>query len=218
MFVNVSTLRSPEGVFFVGEELIVADTGNHRVLIWTTFPTANGQPADVVLGQADFNTLLSNRGLGAATANSLALPSAVHVERDTLFVADTGNNRVLGFPMMPPANGIAAGLVLGQPSFSERVPTADINNGSRLAGPVALASDGANLFVADRDANRVLAFALADRSSANARILFNANSGLISVGPSGLAVERTPFWGSTLYVADTTKDQLLVVGNVSRLR
>ena len=31
------------------QRVIVADTNNDRVLIWNSFPTRNGQPADVVL-------------------------------------------------------------------------------------------------------------------------------------------------------------------------
>ena len=49
-----STLLVPRGVFADGNRVLVADGGNHRVLIWNSLPTRDGQPADVVVGQASF--------------------------------------------------------------------------------------------------------------------------------------------------------------------
>ena len=46
---------APQGVWIQNGKLFVADTQNHRVLIWNSIPTQNRQPADVVLGQANFN-------------------------------------------------------------------------------------------------------------------------------------------------------------------
>ena len=52
--VSSKTLQYPSGVWSDGKMLIVADAWNHRVLIWHNIPTVNAQPADVVLGQPDF--------------------------------------------------------------------------------------------------------------------------------------------------------------------
>ena len=49
------TLYRPWAVAGNGVQLAVADTDNNRVLIWNRMPTASFQPADVVLGQGDFN-------------------------------------------------------------------------------------------------------------------------------------------------------------------
>ena len=49
---SLSSLSNPSGVYTNGTQLAVADTNNHRLLLWNTWPTAHGQPADVVLGQA----------------------------------------------------------------------------------------------------------------------------------------------------------------------
>jgi hypothetical protein len=53
--VDNRTFRGPQGVWIQNGKLFVADTQNHRVLIWNSIPTQNRQPADVVLGQANFN-------------------------------------------------------------------------------------------------------------------------------------------------------------------
>nr|HMQ55133.1 hypothetical protein [Anaerolineae bacterium] len=41
-------LYAPRGVFMADNRLVVADTGNHRLLIWHQFPHSDRQPADVV--------------------------------------------------------------------------------------------------------------------------------------------------------------------------
>ena len=216
---GAATLSGPEGVFVDGQRLVIADTGNHRVLVWTRFPTESGQAADLVLGQADFAGALTNRGTGMASATSLASPTAIDMTGGRLLVADTGNNRVLAFDLASLASGGGATIALGQPDLVSRAPAASSNDSVRLAGPVALASDGTNLYVGDRDANRILTFDLATLSSGAAAVtLFNANSGLSVAAPAGLAVETLPLFGSRLYIADTNNDRVLAVSPVSRLR
>ena len=63
--VTASTLQYPSGIWSDGKILVVADAWNHRVLIWHSIPTENGQPADVVLGQPDFESNKTNAiGIG----------------------------------------------------------------------------------------------------------------------------------------------------------
>ena len=51
---TADSLGSPETATVTPNgKLVVTDSENHRVLIWNALPTANGQPADLVLGQAD---------------------------------------------------------------------------------------------------------------------------------------------------------------------
>lgn len=216
---TAATLSAPSSVYSDGQKLVIADTGNNRVLVWSAIPTTNGQPADLVLGQDDFVNGAPNRGTGSATAATFAVPLAVHMRGGALFVADSGNNRVVVFDSLPTTSGAAGSKVLGQPDTASRAPTADINDARRLAGPVALASDGANLYVADRDANRVVGYGLESLATgAAARMLFNANTSLNALGPSGLAIEPTALFTTRLYVSDTNNDQLVVLGSVSRLR
>src|SRR5207302_3990316 len=53
--VTATGLRGPQGVWIRNNKLFVADTQNHRVLIWTSIPTVNNQAPNLVLGQADFS-------------------------------------------------------------------------------------------------------------------------------------------------------------------
>src|SRR2546427_636999 len=105
-------LRAPTAVASDGRVIAVADTDNNRVLIWSTIPTRNGVPADIVVGQPDF-THGSIPGGGVPNAKSMRGPPGVWIQNGRLFVADTQNHRVLIFNSVPTANGAAADLVLG---------------------------------------------------------------------------------------------------------
>ena len=118
--VNAWSLNVPTGVTAGVKGLAVADAWNHRVLLWHTMPQENNQPADVVLGQADFTGGLANRGEAAPTAASLFWCYGIHWDGAHLWVADTGNRRVLMWHGWPTRNGQAADLVLGQRDFVSR--------------------------------------------------------------------------------------------------
>lgn len=53
---TMAWMYSPRGVFLGDDHMVVADSGNHRVLLWHGVPTDDEQPADVVLGQPDGST------------------------------------------------------------------------------------------------------------------------------------------------------------------
>ena len=59
----------------------VSDTGNNRVLYWKEVPTENGQPADMVLGQANFFDNRHNRN-GQADATTLNDPYGLWLEEE----------------------------------------------------------------------------------------------------------------------------------------
>lgn len=120
--VNASTLFYPSSVWSDGHKIIVADAWNHRVLIWNELPTQNGQPADVVIGQVDFNGNEPNvKGIGhPPSAQSLHWPYGVFSDGQQLWIADTGNRRVLYYPEIPSSNYATAQGIIGKPSFHER--------------------------------------------------------------------------------------------------
>ena len=215
---SASSMNGPTGVFTDGTSVWVADTGNHRVLVWNTFPTANGQPADAVLGQTSFAGDLSNQGGSTASASTLSFPADVLSVGGVLYVADSGNNRVVFFLTPPSTSGTSAGGVLGQANLTSRLAAAAPNDLNQLAGPVKLATDGENLYVADRDLGRVAAWALGSASTAApATRVIGAVGGLAIQSPGGVAATRTPYFTSQLYIADTAGSRIDVVGSVSRL-
>ena len=147
-------LNGPTGMCAHGERIVVADTGNHRVLVWHTHPEVDGAPADLVLGQATFDGVQRNRGLfpGAHTLNE---PTAVWTNGERLVVVDRGNHRVLVWLTFPETDGAPADLVLGQTDFQQ------IAAGTGAAGlrdPSDVDSDGGRLLIADAGNNRILSW------------------------------------------------------------
>ena len=141
---SASTLNNPSGMWSDGERLLIADTNNHRVLVWDTFPTTNGQAADWVIGQAD---------MVSSGANSLNGPLSVTSNRVQIFVANSGNTSVLIFSNFPTMNNMPADSVLG-PNFDYDVPTPGLTTSFTSVDNVYV--DRSRLFVVDT--NRVLIF------------------------------------------------------------
>lgn len=152
-----NTVAVPTGVCACGRGMAVADAWNHRVLIWHRVPTDSCTPADVVLGQADFAQDLPNRGEDTPAADTLHWPYGVFFQAGRLYVADTGNRRILVWHDVPHRHGQPADQVLGQASFTTRnengggSPTA-----ASLRWPHSLTLWQGNLVVADAGNNRLM--------------------------------------------------------------
>ncbi|AWW28939.1 hypothetical protein DN752_01655 [Echinicola strongylocentroti] len=153
--VTSKTLHYPSGVWSNGEKLVVADAWNHRVLIWHTMPTKNAQPADTVLGQPDFESNHPNVEGQAADpkANTLNWPYGVFSDGKSLWVADTGNRRVLFFNEIPHKNFAQADKVIGKPTFTTR----DYESGNDPVWPYSVkVNRKGNLAIADTQLYRTL--------------------------------------------------------------
>ena len=147
--------------------LYIADTQNNRILGWGDAATfSNGAPADIVLGQPDFNSTQCSdgrQGNPAPTAGTLCLPSGVAVDGNgNVYVADGLNDRVLEYdkPLATcaslPCIGPVATRVFGQSDFTNSVCGAGADG---LCGPAAVALDASgDLYVADAGTNRVLEY------------------------------------------------------------
>jgi hypothetical protein len=162
--IGPATLFDPYGVWSDGERLVVADRGNHRVLIWGRFPHVNGQPADLVLGQPDGVSREARAG-----STGLDRPCGVYGVGERLFVADAGNHRVLLWDAFPQANGASADGVLGQSDFDHRAPndtdqdgTEDTDSSARTLkgknGVLTVGMASGTLFVGDAGNHRLLVF------------------------------------------------------------
>lgn len=167
------TMDYPSGVWSDGEKLVVIDYRNNRALIWNSFPTSNGQPADLVLGQADFTKSSSDDSSGDGTSNGVAANTfdepfkGVTSNGEQLFIADTENHRVLIWNSWPTANHQPADTVLGQKDFSlETSNNDDGDDGTASAVPSArtlnypsgLYLHGSQLIVTDATNSRYLIY------------------------------------------------------------
>jgi hypothetical protein len=177
-------MRGPQGVWIQSGRLFVADTQNHRVLIWNSIPSANGTPADLVLGQPNFTTYVEpdlTKAQQNALPNNLLNPVSVTSDGIRLYITDLGHNRVVIYNSIPTANGAPADLAIGQPSLSSDSTNPAIANNSALLCasngvdssnnptyparcaatmdfPRFALSDGQRLFVSDGGNNRILVY------------------------------------------------------------
>jgi uncharacterized protein (TIGR03437 family) len=208
-----SSLRLPTAVSSDGVHLVIADTDHNRILIWNSIPAVNNQPADVVVGQPNFTSVGTSN---SPTAKSLRGPQGVWILNGKLYIADTGDNRVLIYNHIPTSNGAAADVVLGAPNFttniepdlSKQVTTATATN---MLNPVAVSSDGVRLLVTDLGYNRVLVWnsiptsngAAADVALGQPNLVSgNANNGY-SIDPNDTTLKETAVLCPTQTGSDT---------------
>jgi hypothetical protein len=158
---TASSFRWPHAIAAIGDTLLIADAGNHRVLGWTPAP-AGDAPANLVFGQRDFVTARETPHVAQGAA-ALRFPYAIVADRDRMIVADTANNRVMIWHDPPTTGaGHSANAVLGQPDFAK----AGENQWTAIAPdtlcwPYGLALHGDRLAIADSGNNRVMLWTLA---------------------------------------------------------
>jgi len=142
----------PMGVATDGEKLLVADANNNRVLVWNSFPTINGQPADLVLGAPDFKTRISSFAERDERTH-IDWPWDVWTDGERVVVGSTGDGVALIWNTFPTKNNQPPDLILGVEDFSMRFgDTSGISNYEpdpmvAIGGPRSIASDGKSLVI-----------------------------------------------------------------------
>ncbi|MBN8220343.1 MAG: hypothetical protein J0L53_05435, partial [Spirochaetes bacterium] len=108
--VSASSLSGPVAAASDGVKLAILDAGNNRILIWNSFPTANNQPANVVLGQSDFVHVTANDDNQDNTNDNAGAPVSARVFKtpkimvmlpNAILLSDFGHGRVLMFMAQP---------------------------------------------------------------------------------------------------------------------
>jgi hypothetical protein len=211
-------LLSPRGVYCDGQRVIVADNGNSRVLIWSTWPTMNGQAADVVLGRPDFDIGTETPVADPPTPSSMRNPDGVSYDGTRLYVADTLNHRVMVWSSLPTINGSAADYFIGQIDGTH----GDTDNGMAgtnsvgLANPTAVIAADGHLYIADPGNSRVLVYTnIPTTSGTPADVALGKdalNEGTLPITPAvdlihtprGLAIA-----GDKLFVTDSEWNRVL---------
>ena len=114
-----------------------------------------------MIGQSGFS-----RSSPGSSASTLRAPFGVGSDGTRIYIADSGNNRVLRYNAFPLENGLAAGEVYGQDSFTAVTANDADQDGDSDDTPDATTLSGASgafiqngvLYVSDRNNNRILFF------------------------------------------------------------
>jgi DNA-binding beta-propeller fold protein YncE len=188
-------LYDPTGLAVDAVNLYIADSGNNRVrrvdLATQTITTFAGT------GTAGF----SGDG-GPATAAELSGPYGLALDSRSLYIADSGNNRVRRVGLAKPTITTVAGT--GLPAFAGDGGPA---TGAQLYDPTGLALDSGYLYMADRGNSRIRRIHLATQTITTFAGIgdrgFAGDGGLATAArlnwPFGLAVRS-----GYLYIADTS--------------
>ena len=195
-------LCMPTGVAVENGVLAIADAWHHRVLVWHELPARSNQPPDLVL-------------------DGLNLPYGVFLHDRALYVADTGNRRVLKFDGKKPLvlaselrwpHGIAVmdGRVLVADAGANRILGLDL--AADFSMPYAIAVLADRLVVADTANSRLLGFSGEEPRLAGQKTFADKGE-----NRWGFAARDSLCWpygvsacGSTLVVADSGNNRVLL--------
>ncbi|HYF91799.1 MAG TPA: stalk domain-containing protein [Symbiobacteriaceae bacterium] len=127
---GAAEMNWPVGVAAGGGRLVVADTYNDRLLVWNTFPTVSGAPADLIL---------SLKSLPEREGRRFLWPWAVWTDGQRLMATSTaGGGGVLVWNTFP--------------TRSDQAPDMVITAARQMGTPRTIISDGKSLLVGDHNA------------------------------------------------------------------
>lgn len=232
-------LWNPGGVAVDGSTVWVADQLNHRLLRYDTL--ANGAPASRVVGRTETYTVpgsipartglsFYDNGLVLPTARTVGFPVGLAfcgspacvppglTAAKFLWVADGGNNRVLGFDVSNPdmTTALTAARMSGEPDFVTR---SGGTSAIFYTFPSALAlTPAGDLFIADTGNGRVLGVPAPDISPEPATLLIGHDQ-FNDSDPNKYGVTRASLFNpravacdsdGTVIVADSDNNRLLI--------
>lgn len=209
----------PTGVRIIDRHLFLADSWNHRILVWNEMPTRNFQPPDFAIGQPDLMSVTENQGRGKCSADTLYWCYGFNYINGIFYVADTGNRRVLGWHGLPESNR-AADFVIGQDDFETNLENRGLDqttSGRSFRWIHDIAGDESRILFADAGNHRVLGWNGTLDSDRHAEIVLGqenyCNNGEFPYIKQGASRLRFPYSvsldGDMLAVADTSNNRVL---------
>jgi hypothetical protein len=172
---------------------------------------SNFHEASVVVGQVGMTSKGPNAS-GTIGAQGFDDPWSPGAGTGPYYVADMGNNRILGFTEIPASNGAIATFVLGQPDFTS---DASGTSAQTFNAPIACAVYNRKLFLVDFFNNRVLIWNSLPTTNVPADVVIGQPD--FVTGPAG-SVSRTRMFLPTdvtavegkLIVADRSNNRILI--------
>ncbi|MCB0415673.1 MAG: hypothetical protein KDD50_15145 [Bdellovibrionales bacterium] len=204
---SATGLKANQGLSVGSTYLAVSEWSNARVSLW---PLSSVTTATMALGQTDLISGSSNQG-GPVNKNTLAATVQVAESTNKMFVADSGNRRVLVYDKASLSSGMDASVVLGQADFTSST------SGSAPSGmsfPLGVNTDGTKLIVTDSSNNAVMLYndisTLTTGMSADSTIISGYGTAANQLnGPVSSFYD-----GTKLFVADRGNDRILIFNSI----
>ncbi|MCW1969954.1 MAG: NHL repeat-containing protein [Anaerolineae bacterium] len=202
-------MYAPRGVRLGDDVLVVADSGNHRVLIWRGVPQVDGAAADVVLGQPDFYS---------EGEKLLRLPTGVGIFEGKLFVADAWHHRILVWDSLPSQNNQPPDWVIGQADLSGVTENrGGAVNANSFYWPYGIGYLNGDFYVADTGNRRVMLWHGLPKPNQPADLIIGQDGPTSGAENRGTGVGANTFrWphafasdGRMVYVADAGNHRVL---------
>lgn len=191
--------------------LYVSDTGYNRILLFEINNSNTYGIPSYYYGQND-NPTTQNSGTSNSTFRS---PAGICIDiNNGLYVADSGNNRVLYFPFNSSTNviDITASIVYGQVGFVNFTSSSSGNQFNLLNNPtdVSVSSSSNKLYISDSGNNRIVIWNLTG-SPIPSIIINNITNGI----PLSRQLSCCIDGNQNLYVCDTINNRVLFYANLS---
>ena len=209
-------LNSPSGIVTKdGNTLYIADTVNHRIRavdltsVNNTVSTVAG--SGTVGTRNIFTGSITGGGYadGAGNAAQFNAPTGLAISGNTLYVADTRNNRIRAIDLASANKTVSTIAGNGSSGYANGTGTA-----AQFNAPVSLALSGTTLYVADANNHRIRAIDIASTNKTVSTLAGSGTPGYANgVGtaahfnrPTGLAVS-----GNHVYVADRRNHRIRAI-------
>lgn len=174
----------------------------------------NFQAASVVIGQPNSTGNQANQGMDNPTANTIAncFGSIGVGAKNTLYLSDYENQRVLGFFGIPSSNDENADFELGQPNLTT---AGKGDNANQFGGPQSPFISSKKLFVSDFFDSRVLIWNKAPTTDDVPADIVIGQPGFgtrdSACSPTGMSAPETlAVAGNKLVVADSSNSRVLI--------
>ncbi len=198
----------------LSDRLFVSDAAKNRVLVYDARILENNEDAKWVLGQPSLTTVTPLSGAqGLRGPRGLAYDQVLR----RLYVADTGNFRVVGFNVSTVETGQAATAVFGAPTLDTPSNGTPVN-ASTMRTPISVAVDSARqrLFVGDSGNYRVTMYDIQSGDTSAEAVIgqdsftasgFPSSANATSFQPVGIAFDSQ---GNRLFVTDWARNRVLL--------
>ncbi|RDB06467.1 hypothetical protein DVG78_08925 [Runella aurantiaca] len=143
-------------------QLSIADTQYYRNLIWNHWQDALSQPANIIIGQSDFDTNGMNQFSLFPQQHTMSWTYDSFFYKNGIFIADTGNSRLLWFEKIPIQNSASADNLLGHLNFQTGSENTQSRYGTdqQLYWPFSLCISENTLVLADTGNHRIIFYTL----------------------------------------------------------